>query len=912
MENMNMGKLYALPDETKFLSSNERLQNRLRSMVFESSISPDALCPAHALYQKALSRLFLSISPILRQELHAEDVTRPNDVFYWLILQGNEGVARDVWPFCDNPVHVALLGAAICTKMSQSIPQGQGQMKERAARLQSWALGAIEEAPDETQAHFVLERSIREDRVYTALDIALSTGAKKLLFQRHSISLIQRWWRGDFTGAVVALPEGISYLAIALQILLPFANTLLWPKKEVVAAPKNAYGSTVFYDALGVAFAISSKEKETATGSLLDAAAAEAALLPAGASAESTESISAAGSESSPNRNRRHMMQRVKKLQRFSELLEKDSQFDTSTEVVSGKSNWLATWFSRLQTFYTIPAVKFVGRVMFQSLLTVLYIRLILNFKTPDQLDERFSERDPIEEIALSQNLNPVEIAWLLCELGLWLDKRHQQVLRSRSTWAATGGKGVAYLSDLLFVVAVGIRVAMEKPYSEGNLDDARMMYDWYQVLVSLKAMLVISLDWMPFLSEYQPLGVLYIIVCAMVHDVITWVLLFSVFTSAFMVSFMGLQNARRYSNDIDFEGFTDVSSINVSALSKDEITNIFNWQNSLGGLWAPLWALFTNFDPARYDWMVSVMMWCYLLLSSVALVNLLVAMFADTYNKISEEAENEYIFLRCKRLFEFKDSVLPLPPVLNLPIIFRDIAFGLCNMQPTMCYNQFKTFFALRINTAVAAPTAAATSTARSFQSIRASVLVATGRSTLDRQGQSTSPPTEGPPARPSPLSPASGEVSPAAPKEQAVNPHNNSLKTRRRRSLTTTTLLGTLAEPKKRRAPTIFDGKLLAQEYLKRVEAEENDTVYAHARSLRSELGTLSSAYELATKQREDEFTSMSTRVGGMEKQFGDIRESLQAIQAQLSELAKPASTVEAAADAPAEEPASSGAEQ
>jgi len=397
-----------------------------------------------------------------------------------------------------------------------------------------------------------------------------------------------------------------------------------------------------------------------------------------------------------------------------------------------------------------------------------------------------------------------------------------------------------------------------------------------------------------------------------MVQDVITWVLLFSVFTSAFMVSFMGLQNARRYSNDIDFEGFTDVSSINVSALSKDEITNIFNWQNSLGGLWAPLWALFTNFDPARYDWMVSVMMWCYLLLSSVALVNLLVAMFADTYNKISEEAENEYIFLRCKRLFEFKDSVLPLPPVLNLPIIFRDIAFGLCNMQPTMCYNQFKTFIALRINTAVAAPTAAATSTARSFQSIRASVLVATGRSTLDRQGQSTSPPTEGPPARPSPLSPASGEVSPAAPKEQAVNPHNNSLKARRRRSLTTTTLLGTLAEPKKRRAPTIFDGKLLAQEYLKRVEAEENDTVYAHARSLRSELGTLSSAYELATKQREDEFTSMSTRVGGMEKQFGDIRESLQAIQAQLSELAKPASTVEAAADAPAEEPASSGADQ
>ena len=109
---------------------------------------------------------------------------------------------------------------------------------------------------------------------------------------------------------------------------------------------------------------------------------------------------------------------------------------------------------------------------------------------------------------------------------------------------------------------------------------------------------------------------------------------------------------------------------------------------------------------------------------------------------------------------------------------------------------------------------------------------------------------------------------------------------------------------EPKKRRAATIFDGKLLAQEYLKRVEAEEKDTVYAHARNLRTELGTLSAASELAAKQHEDEFVTMSTRVGGVEKQFGDIRDSLRAIQAQLSELAQPGATVEAVANAPSAE--------
>ena len=110
----------------------------------------------------------------------------------------------------------------------------------------------------------------------------------------------------------------------------------------------------------------------------------------------------------------------------------------------------------------------------------------------------------------------------------------------------------------------------------------------------------------------------------------------------------------------------------------------------------------------------------------------------------------------------------------------------------------------------------------------------------------------------------------------------------------------------PKKRRAPTIFDGKLLAQEYLKNVEAAEQDTVHAHARSLRSELGTLSAASELATKQREDENLAMLARVGGVEKHFGDIQESLRAIQAQLSQLAQPASTGGAVSNAPTEEPA------
>ena len=548
-----------------------------------------------------------------------------------------------------------------------------------------------------------------------------------------------------------------------------------------------------------------------------------------------------------------------------------------------------------------------------------LYIMLIVNFKTPAELDPRFSE-NPIEQIPFSQNFDPTEIAWLLCELGLWLDKRHQQVLRSRSTGAAGGGKGVAYTSDALFVVAVGVRIAMERPYAANDFDEAKKLYDLYQVVVSLKAMLVISLDWMPYLSEYQPLGVLYIIVCAMVQDVITWILLFAVFTSAFMVMLIGLQNAGMFTNYI--EEYSDIDSINVSALSEEEIKWHFDYYVARGGFWAPMWALFGSFDPERYNWLVSAMLWLYMLLSSVGLVNLLVAMFADTYNKISEEAENEYVFLRCTRLFEFKDSVLPLPPVLNLPIILRDIAIGLYNMRETVCYSHIKAFVAFRKTATNALPPAP---TARSFQTARASILASIGRSSSNLPGRSadrTGTPQAGLPGRPGSLSPVSSSASPVGTgsvrtprsSKEALEPHQKSFQKQRRRSLTARMptsmnleVLMTQNAPKKRRAPTIFDGKLLAQEYLKNVEAAEQDTVHAHARSLRSELGTLSAASELATKQREDENLAMLARVGGVEKHFGDIQESLRAIQAQLSQLAQPASTGGAVANAPTEEPAS-----
>jgi len=61
--------------------------------------------------------------------------------------------------------------------------------------------------------------------------------------------------------------------------------------------------------------------------------------------------------------------------------------------------------------------------------------------------------------------------------------------------------------------------------------------------------------------------------------------------------------------------------------------------------------------------------MWIYVLLSSVVLVNLLVAMFSDTYTKVVEQAEKEFRYQRYQRMYSAQNVWDPIPPPFLLPI---------------------------------------------------------------------------------------------------------------------------------------------------------------------------------------------------------------------------------------------------
>ena len=137
-----------------------------------------------------------------------------------------------------------------------------------------------------------------------------------------------------------------------------------------------------------------------------------------------------------------------------------------------------------------------------------------------------------------------------------------------------------------------------------------------------------------------------------------SFICLFATVTVAFSVTLAGMQKAGRY-HPLGNEPELDTYEANAA-------------------LFAPWWAVYGYLQPQRYDFLTSALVWIYVLIGSIVLVNLLVAMFADTFARVKESSEQEYIYVQAGRLFQYRSVVHPVPPILNAPLVARDLIYFL------------------------------------------------------------------------------------------------------------------------------------------------------------------------------------------------------------------------------------------
>ena len=179
-----------------------------------------------------------------------------------------------------------------------------------------------------------------------------------------------------------------------------------------------------------------------------------------------------------------------------------------------------------------------------------------------------------------------------------------------------------------------------------------------YILIVSFQMIFAVY-EILPFLSQmYRPLGVLYIIFNKLLSDVFTWSLLFSIITFSFCFTLVGMQKAGYY-NNAEVNGGTyggnggePATDADGVLLSREQLLALSDPLDANGAMWAPLWAIFGDPSPENYSWLASILIWAYCLVGNIVLVNMLVAMFADSYTKVASQSEIEYFFLRSTHLY--------------------------------------------------------------------------------------------------------------------------------------------------------------------------------------------------------------------------------------------------------------------
>jgi len=142
------------------------------------------------------------------------------------------------------------------------------------------------------------------------------------------------------------------------------------------------------------------------------------------------------------------------------------------------------------------------------------------------------------------------------------------------------------------------------------------------------------------FLHFSQPIGVLIIMIMAMLSDIALWALVSFVFTAAFTVAFIATSQAPG-------------GPLEVAIM--------------------PMWALIGDYDVDEVtEWSPKVgqgMIWVFIVVSNILLVNLLIAMMGDTYATIKENSDAEWKIGRLRSVQESVRQMHPVPPPLNLPL---------------------------------------------------------------------------------------------------------------------------------------------------------------------------------------------------------------------------------------------------
>ena len=199
----------------------------------------------------------------------------------------------------------------------------------------------------------------------------------------------------------------------------------------------------------------------------------------------------------------------------------------------------------------------------------------------------------------------------------------------------------------------------------DGDGDDGDDMLAKASTLLFGAAAIPLFLRVLQQFQTHKQLGVLLVIIGEMMNDVASFMAIFVVFLLGFFIAFLAVMKVQA--------PFAALGLGHFDAGSFDEWHEQPGVWNSWRAFEVPLWAMVGENSLEAVEEaspLVGIaLLWIYIIIAQVLLVNLLIAMMSSTFAKVEAIAQQEYTF-GCMRTFMETRNLFVVPPPFSLPFL--------------------------------------------------------------------------------------------------------------------------------------------------------------------------------------------------------------------------------------------------
>ena len=644
------------------------------------------------------------------------------DLMLWACLAGQHDMTAVLWRKSRFPMRAALLSSTLCAKVAEFV-DGEYQKQElleQFERYEQWALDVLESCKNRQEAMgmlAVVPLFISEDgKAYpmfknSLLDLAATEEApnKKIVAHRHTQRLLDRFWRGATPGSYAALPEDTTWSSLIFQIFFWFVPGVLDLESyieagdEVVYQPRNPEPRNPEEDSVHSG---SGKEPQQVSRSKTASLAAVEGIATTIKKGKKIIDNAAKKLEGLEHRERKRNQREDAK--RTLDMINEHGSTPFPPKPKELNKIWEAEKVGMLQAilryvaFNRIPWVRFILATM----LNIVYMILPFCFLIYDW--EFAGSRAPQQRGATDNRLpfTPTNafaddygrgvdgmpmvigifefifwlwtIAKLVYEFSTFLGEG--TILESVNEYLESPFNILDLIQIVLVIVAaLGLRLPCAYFWNDlealqfwcadsdhaGFLDAERCESCHYMQIWARNLYAVVTVTVWARMFEtiqvFESLGRMSIVLIRMIYkDVITFFGLVIVVSPGFSIAFAALQP----------KNFPSTS------LSGPYVGSMFSELDS--PFWVSFWGLLGEHDLEGFlegtegvypsHVLLPFLLYIYLLLTTVVLVNLLIAQMSETYTSFLETAREEWAYRRASLIAEFKDDYDgKLPPPLNL-----------------------------------------------------------------------------------------------------------------------------------------------------------------------------------------------------------------------------------------------------